>query len=65
MANFMIAYYGGNPPSSEEEDKDPDAMKGFTVVKTKNIVAAVEIAKSDPFLANGGTLRISEMMEMG
>ena len=103
MANFMIAYYGGNQPSSEEEgmaqmgkwkawieglgdkvinpgtplpvskivtshrvedDNDPDAMKGFAVVKADSIDAAVEIAQSDPFLENGGTIRVSEMMEM-
>lgn len=100
----MIAYYGGNPPSSEEEgmaqmkkwqawvkglgdavvnpgtplpaskivtsgsvedDNDPNAMKGFAVVKAESIDAAVKIAQSDPFLENGGTIRVSEMMEMG
>ena len=103
MANFMIAYYGGNQPGSKEEgmaqmekwkawveglgetvinpgtpfmgtkivtlsdvqdENDPNAMKGFAVVKTESIEAAVEIAKSDPFLENGGTIRVSEMMEM-
>ncbi len=99
----MIAYYGGNQPSSEEErmaqmekwqawvkglgdkivnpgtplpisklitsnnvqdDNDPNSMKGFAVVKAENIDAAVKIAQSDPFLGNGGTIRVSEMMEM-
>jgi hypothetical protein len=103
MTNFMIAYYGGNQPSSKEEgmaqmekwkawvkglgknivnpgtplpvskivtsssvkdDNDPNSMKGFAVVKTENIEAAVKIAKSDPFLENGGTIRVSQMMEM-
>ena len=103
MSNFMIAYYGGNQPSSKEEgmaqmekwkewvkslgdkivnpgtpfpasrivtadgvkeDSDPNSMKGFAVVKAENIDAAVEIAKTDPFLTNGGTIRVSEMMEM-
>ena len=103
MANFMIAYYGGNQPSSEkegmaqmnkwkawveglgdtivnpgtplpvskivtsssvEDDKDPNSMKGFAVVKAESIEAAIEIAKSDPFLENGGTIRVSQMMEM-
>jgi uncharacterized protein YciI len=103
MANYMIAYYGGNQPASKEDgmaqvekwkawiatlgdkivnpgtplmaskritsngaedDTDPNAMKGFAVVKADSMDAAVEIAKSDPFLENGGTIRVSEMMEM-
>ena len=103
MPNFMIAYYGGNRPSSKEEgmaqmkkwkswvkglgdsivnpgtplpvskivtsrrvedDNDPNSMKGFAVVKAESIEAAIEIAKTDPFLENGGTIRVSQMMEM-
>jgi len=103
MEKFMIAYYGGNQPSSQEEgmaqmgkwktwveglgekvinpgtplpvskivtsstvkdDHDPNAMKGFAVVKAENMEAAVAIAQSDPFLENGGTIRVSQMMEM-
>lgn len=103
MPNFMIAYYGGNQPSSKEEgmvqmekwkawvkdlgdtivnpgipltvskivtsssvkdDNDPNSMKGFAVVKANSIETAIEIAKSDPFLENGGTIRVSQMMEM-
>ena len=103
MPNFMIAYYGGNQPSSKEEgmaqmgrwkawveglgetivnpgtplpvsklvtsssvdaDNDPNSMKGFAVVKAASMDAAIEIAKSDPFLENGGTVRVSQMMEM-
>ena len=103
MTNFMIAYYGGNNPSSEEEgmaqmnkwkawvdglgdlivnpgtplpfskiitstrvedDTDPHSMKGFAVVKAASMEAAIAIAQSDPFLDNGGTIRVSQMMEM-
>ena len=103
MDKFMIAYHGGNQPSSKEEgmahmgkwkawveslgetivnpgtplpvskmvtssgvedDKDPNSMKGFAVVKAENIEAAIEIAKSDPFLDMGGKIRVSQMMEM-
>ena len=103
MQNYMIAYYGGNQPSSKEEgmaqmgkwkewikslgeavvnpgtplpvsklvtlnsvedDKDPKAMKGFAIVKASTIVAAIEMAKADPFLNMGGTIRVSQMMEM-
>ena len=104
MENFMIAYHGGNQPSSKEEgmvqmekwktwikglgenvinsgtplmgtkivtsndvqdENDPNAMKGFSVVKAESMEAAVGIAKSDPVLDNGGTIRGSKMMEMG
>ena len=103
MPNFMLAYYGGNKPGSQEEglaqmekwsawikelgdtivnpgtplpvskvvtsggvedDTDPNSMKGFAVVQADSMAAAVDIAKSDPFLENGGTIRVSEMMEM-
>ena len=46
------------------DDNDPNSMKGFAVVKAESVEAAIEIAKSDPFLENGGTLRVSQMMEM-
>ncbi len=103
MPNFMIAYYGGNKPSSKEEgmaqmerwkawieglgetvinpgtplpvskivasssvqdDNDPNSMNGFAVIKAESIDAAVEIAKSDPFLDMDGKIRVSQMMEM-
>ena len=103
MPKFMMAYYGGNQPSSKEEgvahmekweawvkglgetivnpgtplpvskivtsssvedENDPNSMKGFAVVKAESIEAAVKIAQSDPFLENGGTIRVSQMMEM-
>lgn len=50
--------------SDVQDEKDPNAMKGFAVVKADSIEAAVEIAQSDPFLENGGTIRVSKMMEM-
>ena len=39
-------------------------MKGFAAVKAESIEAAVEIAKSDPVLDIGGTIRVSQIMEM-
>ena len=47
-----------------KDDDDPNAMKGFAVVQAASMEAAVEIAQSDPFLENGGTIRVSQMMEM-
>jgi hypothetical protein len=103
MANFMIAYFGGNQPGSEKEsmaqmgrwkawidslgekvinpgtplkgtkivttsdvqdENDPNAMKGYAVVKAETIEDAVEIAKSDPFLNGHGTIHVSQMMEI-
>ena len=103
MTNFMIAYYGGNQPNSEEEgmaqmrkwkawieglgdsivnpgtplpvskivtshgvedDQDKNSMKGFAVIRAERMEEAIEIAQSDPFLENGGTIRVSQMMEM-
>jgi len=46
------------------EDSNPDAMMGFAIVKADDMAAAVKIAQSDPFLNMGGTIRVSEMMEM-
>lgn len=103
MANFMIAYYGGKRPGSEEEgrdqrskwkawvealgdavvnpgtplpvskivsssavedDNDPNSMRGFAVIKADSMDAAVDVAQSDPFLENGGTIRVSQMMDV-
>ena len=50
--------------NSVKEDKDPNSMKGFAVVKAESMEAAIEMAKSDPFLEMNGTIRVSQMMEM-
>lgn len=50
--------------SSVADDTDPNSMKGFAVVAAESIEAVVEIARTDPFLENGGTIRVSQMMEM-
>ena len=51
--------------SGAKEDMNPDGMKGFAVVKAEDMEAALKIAEDDPFLDMGGTIRVSEMMEMG
>lgn len=40
------------------------AMSGFSIIKAESMEEALTIAKSCPFLEIGGTLEISEMMEM-
>ena len=39
-------------------------MKGFNFVKAENLLRVIEIVKSDLFLKNGGTIRVSQMTEM-
>jgi len=50
--------------NSVKDDNDPNSMNGFAVIKAESIDAAVEIAKSDPFLDTDGKIRVSQMMEM-
>lgn len=39
-------------------------MSGFTVLEADSIDAAIEMAKTCPFLELGGTLEVSEKVEM-
>ncbi|QPJ63411.1 MAG: hypothetical protein G3M70_16625 [Candidatus Nitronauta litoralis] len=48
-----------------QADNDPMSMKGFAIVKADSIEGAVEIAKTDPFLGVEGTIKVSQMVEMG
>lgn len=40
------------------------AMSGFTIIKADSMQAALSIAQSCPFLDIGGSLEVSELMEM-
>ena len=103
MAQYMITYLGGEPPSSPEEGKqhfakymdwlsslgdaavspanplkntstvDSDgvvstggatSMSGFTIVEADSMDAALLMAKACPFLDIGGSLEVSELMQM-
>ena len=103
MAQYIIAYLGGNQPASPEEGQkhfakyqhwlaslgeavvspavpfkdthtvNPDgtvsegtttAMSGFTIVESDSMKSALDIAKSCPFLEIGGSLEVSELMQM-
>jgi uncharacterized protein YciI len=50
--------------TSVQDDNSPDSMNGFAVIKAENMETAIKIAKTDPFLESGGTVRVSQMMEM-
>lgn len=39
-------------------------MSGYTVIEVATMEAALEIAKACPFLEIGGSLEVSEMLEM-
>ena len=40
------------------------AMSGFTIIKAESMEAALSIAKVCPFLEIGGSLEVSELMQM-
>lgn len=40
------------------------AMSGYTVVEAESIDAALDMAKGCPFLEIGGSLEVSELMQM-
>ena len=40
------------------------SMSGYTVVETDSMETALEIAKACPFLDIGGSLEVSELMQM-
>jgi len=52
-------------PTGIAEDNLPDAMSGFSVVKADTLDAALEMAKSCPYVEVGGTLRVAQLIEMG
>lgn len=39
-------------------------MSGFTIITAENLDSALAIAKTCPFLKIGGTLEVSELMQM-
>jgi hypothetical protein len=41
------------------------AMSGFTIIEANSLEAVLEMSKSCPFMDIGGTLEVSELMQMG
>jgi len=103
MAQYMITYLGGNPPSSPEEGQQHMAkyrqwitslgaaavspanplkgttlvnsdgslspgsstgMSGFTTIEANSMEDALAIAQACPFLETGGSLEVSELVQM-
>jgi len=51
-------------PEGEINEGGSSAMSGFTVLKAESLQDALAIARQCPFLEIGGSLEVSEMMEM-
>ena len=51
-------------PDGTVSPESTTAMSGYTIIATDSMEAALEIAKSCPFLAIGGSLEVSELMQM-
>ena len=62
----LIHYAESKLINKEEvsDDNNSDSMKGFAIIEASDMDDAINIAKTDPFLNNGGTIRVSKMMEM-
>lgn len=52
-----------NPDRSIQEG-GRSAMSGFSIIKAESMSAALSIAQACPFLEIGGTLEVSELMQM-
>ncbi len=51
-------------PNGKSEPGTTTGMSGLSIIKMPSMEAAVETAKSCPFLEINGTLEISEMIDM-
>lgn len=51
-------------PDGTIREGGSSAMSGFTIIKADSIEAALSIAQGCPFLEIGGSLEVSEMMQM-
>lgn len=52
-------------PTGEISQPGESGMSGYTVVEAESIDAATAMAKDCPFLDIGGSLEVSEMVQMG
>ncbi|MBT2968435.1 MAG: hypothetical protein B6D72_00090 [gamma proteobacterium symbiont of Ctena orbiculata] len=51
-------------PNGVSEEHASNPIMGFSIIEAENMEAALELLKSCPHLAYGGTLEVSEMLTM-
>ena len=51
-------------PDGSTDNGSKTKMSGFTIIKADSMDAALSIAKDCPFLEIGGSLEVSELMQM-
>ncbi len=51
-------------PSGVSDDAGENALSGYMIVKADDMDAAIEIAKTDPYIDMGGTVEVAQIMEM-
>lgn len=51
-------------PDSSVTDRGTTTMSGYTIIEAESVDKVLEIAKSCPFLDIGGSLEVSELIEM-
>ncbi|MBV7297505.1 YciI family protein [Enterovibrio paralichthyis] len=51
-------------PDGNVAEGNQTGMSGFTIIETDTLEEALEFAKTCPFLTIGGTLEVSELVEM-
>jgi hypothetical protein len=51
-------------PDGTVREGGSSAMSGFSIIKADSMEAALSIAQNCPFLEIGGSLEVSELMEM-
>ena len=51
-------------PDGSVREGGGSAMSGFTIIKADSMAAALSIAQVCPFLEIGGSLEVSELMQM-
>jgi len=51
-------------PDGSIKEGGSSAMSGFSIIKADSMEAALSIARDCPFLEIGGSLEVSEMMQM-
>lgn len=51
-------------PDGKIQEGGSSAMSGFSIIKADSMEAALSVAKACPFLEIGGSLEVSELMQM-